>query len=207
MSNKRELNTREKRLLFLCLGTIFVIINVICFRGFSLQRKALTESIKHLTEEAADDKIWLNDRAFWAKRQDWLTKHMPYTDSTGRSQGQLLDELQNSALDAQLKVTNQVLHDEPTKETDFKEVSLSLRVRGDHDVLLRWLLSLQSPEKFEAIKSFDLQLDTRGKDKTPQAECNLTVARWFNPESSAEPQPAEVANPLAPPDPLGSAGQ
>jgi len=205
--SKRTLNTREKRLLLLCLGTIVIIVNVIFFRGFNLQRKALTESIKRLSDEAADDKIWLNDRAFWAKRQDWLTKHMPYTDSTGRSQGQLLDELQNTALDAQLKVSNQVLHDEPTKEADYKEVSLSIKVRGDHDVLLRWLLSLQSPEKFEAMKTFDLQLDTKGKDKTPQAECNLTVARWFNPESSAEPLPAEVANPLAPPDPLGSVSQ
>ena len=205
--NKRTLNTREKRLLILCVGTIIIIVNVIFFRGFNLQRKALTESIKRLTDEAADDKIWLNDRVFWAKRQAWLTQNMPFTDSTGRSQGQLLDELQNTALDDQLKVSNQVLHDEPTKETDYKEVSLSLKVRGDHDVLLRWLLKLQSPKKFEAVKSFDLQLDTKGKDKTPQAECNLTVARWFNPESTAEPQSTEVANPLAPPDPLGSPGQ
>jgi hypothetical protein len=42
---------------------------------------------------------------------------------------------------------------------------------------------MQSPEKFQAIKELQIQLDSRAKEKTPQALCNLTLARWFKPVS------------------------
>ena len=78
------------------------------------------------------------------------------------------------------------------EDSPYKEVSLSLRVSGDQEVLTRWLLTLQSPDKFVAIKGFDIQLDTKSKEKRPQAECNLTVAQWFNPESPETPSPTSA---------------
>ena len=200
---KRGFNQREKRLLTLCLGTVFIVINVLIVREFTLRRKALNDEFKRLTVQNQDNRAWLNDRPFWEKRLAWLDKHMPYTDSAGKSQGQLLEELQTTALDTDLKVTSQTLHESLILD-HCNEVSLSLRLRGDQDKMLRWLLTLQSPEKFTALKAFDLQLDTRGKEKTPQAECNITIARWFNPVAAAETPAPEVVNPLAVPDPLSA---
>ena len=203
----RSLNTREKVLLSICLGTIFIAANGLGFYEFFAQRKQYTDKIKRLSDQVEDDQSIISKRPLWEKRQGWLDKHMPYTDSTGRAQGQLLDELQNSALDSQLKVTNQTLHETvQTEGSGYTEISLSLKVAGDQEILTRWLLSLQSPEKFVAIKGFDLQLDTKSKEKRPQAECNLTVAQWFNPEPPANyvapGTPGSDVNPLSTPDPL-----
>ena len=145
----------------------------------------------------------MNDRALYAKRQAWLEKTMPHTASAGKAQGQLLEDLRTSALDVGLKVDNENPLDALALD-HANEVSVSLRLRGDQDTMLRWLLTLQSPEKFTAIKFIELELDSRAKEKTPQAQCNLTVARWFNPNpppgatpvAAPVPETPEVDNPL-----------
>jgi Type II secretion system (T2SS), protein M subtype b len=199
---KRSLNQREKRLLALCIGTIFIVFNVLIFREFGIRRKAMLASLEDMEQRVAINNGLISDRPVWEKRLAWLDTHMPYTDSAGRSQGQLLEDLQNAALDSELKITSQTLL-EPLALDHCNEVAVSLRVRGDQEKMMRLLLMLQAPDRFTAIKAFDLQLDTRSKEKTPQAECNLTVARWFNSEPppgtqpAAEPAPAEP-EPLSP---------
>lgn len=177
---KRRLNLRERRLLAACVLIIFLVLNVLAFREFSSRRKALNTSIAQLQDQSTSNHTWLKDRDSWDKRMKWLDANMPYTDSAGRSQGQLLEELQTSSLDAELKITGQTLL-EPLALDHCNEVALNIKVRGDQDKLLRWLLTLQSPEKFQAMKAFELEIDGKAKEKTPQAQCNLTLAQWFNP--------------------------
>ena len=110
---------------------------------------------------------------------------MPKTESLGRAQGQLLEEMQNAALDREIEVQQQTLL-EPVTTANFREVAVSLRLRGDQTKLLTWLGSMQSPEKFQAVKVFDFEIDRRAKEKTPQAVCNLTLARWFQPEGGLQ---------------------
>lgn len=201
---KRSLNVREKRLLFLCLGTIFLVGNGLALREFTAKRKGILGSLEQLAEQATVNQALLSDRAFHEKHRAWLDQHMPYTESAGRAQGQLLEYLQNAALDNELTISNQTLL-EPLELDHFNEVAVSIRIRGDQEKMLRWLLSLQSPERFQAIKSIDLELDSRAREKTPQAQCNLTVARWFNsepPPQAAVPAslPASIPAPATQPE-------
>jgi hypothetical protein len=64
-----------------------------------------------------------------------------------------------------------------------REVSVAVRLRGDQITVLQWLSTLQSPEKFQAIKLLDLEIDTKARMPTPQVICNLTLARWFKPDN------------------------
>jgi len=194
---KRSLNPREKRLLFLCLATIFIVVNVLAFREFTIRRKAVTTSLEQLSEQATSNQVWLSDRAFHEKRRGWLDKKMPYTQSAGRAQGQLLEDLQNAALENELTISNQTLL-EPLALDHCNEVAVSVRVRGNQEKMLRWLLTLQSPERFQAVKSLELELDSRAREKTPQAQCNLTIARWFNNEAPPEVAPVPASIPPAP---------
>jgi Tfp pilus assembly protein PilN len=187
----RILNQREKRLLFGCIAVILLATTALAYGWFEKQRKVLNTAIEALTEQTQENEEWLNQRGRWDKRMKWLEAKMPYTDSAGRSQGQLLEELQTSALDAELKITGQTLL-EPLALDHANEVAVNIKLRGDQDKMLRWLLVLQAPEKFQAMKAFELELDTKAKEKTPQAQCNLTIARWFNPnppeEGAAKPE-------------------
>ena len=198
---KRSLNQREKRLLLFCLATIFLVVNFLALREFTLRRADLTKSVQQLELQAKSNNGLLRERPFYEKRLAWLDKMMPYTDSAGKSQGQLLEDLQTAALDNELKITSQTLL-EPVELDHCNEVAVSIRIHGDQDKLMRWLLTLQSPEKFQAIKSFDLQPETKTKAKTPQAECNLTIARWFNSEAPANTAPAEPMKEPEPASPL-----
>jgi hypothetical protein len=201
---KRTFNTREKRLLFLCIGTIFLVGNFMALREFTTRRKALVTSLDDMKQQERANRMLLLDGPRMEKLDAWLDKSMPYTNSAGKAQGQLLDDLRNSALDMGLKTENE----NPLESVELShhnEVSVSLRVRGAQEVVISWLLTLQSPEKFTAIKSIELELDTRSREKTPQAQCNITVARWFNPKPPAgyqepvpapAPVPADNTNPL-----------
>lgn len=200
---KRTLNAREKRLLVACLLTLFLVGNALAIREFTSRRKELVDSHSKLEGQARSNQMWLNERPYWEKRLGWLEKNMPYTNSAGKAQGQLLEDLRNSALDAGLKVENETPL--ASLELDHKnEVSVSLRIRGDQEIMIGWLLTLQSPEKFTAVKAIELELDSRSREKLPQAQCNLTVARWFNPQpppgyeppAPPAPVPADVPNPL-----------
>ena len=177
----RTLNNREKQLLMICLGALVLVGTMILANVFLQKRSRLAAQIAALQNQRKENEVWLGDRPFWEKRKAWLNANMPTTDSLGRSQGQLLEELQNAALDRGIKITQQTPLDAVTT-ADYREISVNLRLYGDQGAILQWMATMQSPDKFQAVKALEFELDTRSKEKTPQAQCNLTVARWFKPE-------------------------
>lgn len=179
-----KLSTREKRLLVLCFGVLALMATMILANAFIQRRGAALSTLARLESELRDNQTWLSDQAYWEKHSAWLSENMPSTESLGRAQGQLLEEIQNAALDLQLEVERQTLL-EPVSQPSYREVSVNVRLEGDQDVILRWLATLQSPEKFQHIKQLEFELDTRARTPKPRAECNLTLARWFKPEAGS----------------------
>jgi hypothetical protein len=156
------------------------------------RRKAALAALSTLKEQEGLNLVWMNERPLYEKRLAWLEANMPYTASAGRSRGELLDDLQGSARDVGLKVDNE--NPQESFALDHaNEVSVSMRVRGDQETMIRWLLTLQAPDRFTVIKSIEMELDSRSKEKTPQVQCNITVARWFNPNPPAGGVPVEPA--------------
>ena len=178
----RTLSAREKNLLLLCAGVLVFMGLAIAGNMFIQRRAVAMKKIITLRTQKTQNDTWLADRKFQEKRRAWLAANMPATESLGRAQGQLLEDLQNQALDLGIAIQQQTLPEAVTTP-DYREVAVNLRVRGDQTVIMQWLAGMQSPEKFQAIKEIQIQLDSRAKEKTPQALCNLTLARWFKPES------------------------
>jgi len=179
-----KLNTREKRLLLLCFSVLGFMATVILVSSFMQRRTAALTQIERLETEIRENQTWLSDRDYWQTHAVWLAENMPSTESLGRAQGQLLEELQNSALDLQIRVERQTLL-EPVNTTNYREVSVNVRLYGDQTVILQWLASMQSPERFQHVKQLEFEIDTRARTPKPQARCNLTLARWFKPETNA----------------------
>ncbi len=178
-----KLSTREKRLLLLCFGVLGLMATMILANSFQQRRTALLATLARLETEIKDNETWLSDREYWQKHAEWLAANMPSTESLGRAQGQLLEEIQNAALDMQAQVERQTLL-EPVNQANYREVSVNVRLVGDQTTLLQWLATLQSPEKFQHIKELEFEIDTRARTPKPRARCNLTLARWFKPETS-----------------------
>jgi hypothetical protein len=176
-----KLSPRERRLLAGCFLVLGTMASVILLKEFLDQRTALQARLQALTTEQTNNGIWLQDRAFQEKRSAWISKTLPTSESLLSSGGTLLQDIQDSALDLQLTfVRNPTLND-PEKTAQYDEVSVQANFRGELSTLLSWLATLQSPERFLVIKRLEMELDSRAKEPTPHAFCNVTLARWFKP--------------------------
>lgn len=176
----RTLTSREKNLLWLCLGVLVLMGSMLLANTFLQRRAKVLARAAELAGQKKENEVWLSDREFWEKRGRWLDETMPVTESLGRAQGQLLEEMQNEALNRGIKVMQQSLPEFVTT-AEYQEAAVNLRLYGDQTRMLEWLAVLQSPERFQVVKELDFEIDTRSKEKTPQAQCNLTLARWFKP--------------------------
>jgi hypothetical protein len=175
------LTAREKKLLLACIGSLVLVGGMLAANEFLNRRRTALERITTLQNELDELKVLFDDRDFWNKRGKWLRETMPTTESLGQAQAKLLEDVQNDALDLELKVEQQRLL-EPSSNENYREVAVEVRLRGDQTTLLGWLASLQSPERFQAIKAIEFDIDMRAKEKTPQAICEMTLARWYKPE-------------------------
>lgn len=178
-----KLTPREKNLLMLCIGVLFFMAFAIATNSFLGRRKIALEKITTLQRQKKENDSWIKDRDFWQKRRLWLTNTMPSTESLGRAQGQLLEDIQNAALELGIIAEQPTLPPLAAPTLSHREVSVAVRLRGDQTTVLQWLATLQSPEKFQAIKLLDLEIDSKARMATPQVICNLTLARWFKPET------------------------
>jgi hypothetical protein len=182
------LTQREKNLLGACIAALVLMATFIILKQFLDRRTAALAKISALEAEKQENEGYLADRDFWDKRARWLRETMPTTESLGTAQAQLLEEIQNVALDYELQFQKQpVLLPESKDSKDnaavYREAAIEVRLRGDQPTVLGWLASLQSPEKFQAIKQVEIELDVKAKEKTPQVLCNLVLARWFKPDT------------------------
>lgn len=182
----RALNKREKWLLGLCLLTIFAVVNAFAVRAMVKALGGSGERIRELENRLADYEMWLEEAEQSAAKQKWLRIHLPRLDgSLGKAQGDLLQAMQDELFERKLEIERQNPQDIVRTEY-YTEVAVRLRVEGDEKAVIEWLTTLQSPEKFQVIKALELELDRRSREEEPQAECEITIARWFLPEGSAE---------------------
>jgi len=180
----RPLNSREKWLLGSCVAVIFLVANGFVARSVLSTLNGGKSKISTLENELADQEMWLEDAPKMEARERWLDGTMPVLgESTlGKLQGDMLQSLQDDVFDRKLKIEKQSLQD-IVKEAFYTEVAVRLTIRGAETEIIDWLAELQNPEKFQVIKAMELELDRRAKEDEPQAVCQITIARWFRPDS------------------------
>ncbi|MEM6916762.1 MAG: hypothetical protein AAF491_09375 [Verrucomicrobiota bacterium] len=166
---------------------IFIIGNAFAARSIIKNLRGSSDRIELLQNELADQMMWLDEAEMAEARVRWLDESMPTLDGTtlGKEQGDLLQQMQDEIFDRKLNIVQQSLQDIETTGF-YTEVSVRLRVRGNETDVIDWLISLQSPEKFIVIKAMELEIDLKAKEEEPQAVCEITIARWYSPQS-AEP--------------------
>jgi len=188
----------------LCLLSIFVVANLFAGRAVMRSLGGGQAKIVALKNELAENRMWLEEKELWDTRNEWMKANLPPSlaqqgKSVGNAQGELMQSLQNELFERKIRINRQSLS-EPVNSRFYDEVAVYLRIRGEAAVVSQWLSTLQSPEKFQVIKTLELELDGKAKEVEPQAECQITVARWFAPSNgeTAPPPPAEPETPAAP---------
>jgi hypothetical protein len=178
----RTLSTRERHLLVGCIIAVLAAGTTLLLTEFTDRNDALNKKINALKDEKASNDVWLQDRAFQTKRQAWLDAHLPSTESLGRAQGVLVDEITNQMLDLGIELQKTTPNLAVTN-ANYSEISATFDVRGETTKVLTWLAFLQSPEKFTVVKTLNLDPDSRAKEKMPMIVGKVTIARWFKPQA------------------------
>lgn len=191
----RSLTVREKWLLGVCFGVIFIVGNAFAARSLVKVLRGSDSKIETLKSTLADHEMWVEDAPKAEAREKWLNSTMPSMAgaSLGKLQGDLIQSLQDDLFERKLKIDQQSLQD-IVNSAFYTEVAVRLTVRGAETEVVEWLTTLQGPDKFQIIKSLELELDSKSKEIEPQAVCQITIARWYQPESG---EPLTSAEPAA----------
>jgi hypothetical protein len=183
-------------MLGLCLGVIFVVGNAFAARSVLKVLRGSDSKIAALKSTLDDHEMWVEETPKAEARERWLDANMPRMDGNtlGKLQGDLIQSLQDELFNRKLRIDRQSLQD-IVYGNHYTEVSARLEVRGAESDVIEWLTTLQGPDKFQIIKALEIELDTRSREVVPQAKCEITIARWFRPDSGEAP-PAESTPPL-----------
>lgn len=196
----RALTGREKWMLGLCIGVIFLVVNGFAARSVLKVLRGSDSKIATMKNTLADNEMWLDEAPKAEAREKWLAANMPKLgeNTLGKLQGDLIQSLQDEVYNRKLRIDRQSLQD-IVQNQFYTEVAVRIEVEGAEREVIDWLTTLQGPDRFQIIKELELELDTRSRELEPQAECEITIARWFHPDTG-EPLPVDetATDPPAP---------
>jgi hypothetical protein len=174
----RKWTKGEKRLLIilglavLLTGTFYLVTYLLDIEG------GLALKIRGLEASANTDQIWLREKQFWLDRKQWIDQKQPRVAAGAVPQSELLQSLTTSAQNHKLTIQEQSFTD--AKSTpNYQAVAVRLKLSGALEDVVRWLVEIQQPEKFQAVTNFSL----KSQEKPPAVDLELEVARWYSPHA------------------------
>ena len=165
---------RERRLLYIFLGAIFVLFNFFGVTYLVRKQGGLKTKLVNLGNERPEANSWLAEKDLWQQRKAWMDGKQPKLPTEGRAQSDLLGSIQTSARKQNITIMEQGFG-EPDTQPAYQEISMKLKVSGSLESITKWLVELQQPANFQAIPAMSLKSDSDAS----KVICELTVARWY----------------------------
>ncbi|MFY9986914.1 MAG: hypothetical protein WAK31_19295 [Chthoniobacterales bacterium] len=171
-------NKNEKRL-FIFLGLALFVMGTFYLVSYLLDiESGLALKIRGLEANANTDQVWLREKQFWLDRKKWIDQKQPKVAPGGVPQSELLQSLTASAQNHKLTIQEQGFAD--AKSTaNYQAVAVRLKLTGTLEDVVRWLVDVQQPDKFQAVTTFSL----KSQEKPPAVDLELEVARWYSPHA------------------------
>lgn len=172
----RALTAKEKRLLVVLLGALFVLVNVIGINTYLARLQGLKSAMVKLQGEAVENRVILEEGVVWLERAAWLAANQPADDvATTDDDAKFYEFVETSAKNAGLSYQRRDAGTVPHSDV-MAEVFDSSQVKGTMEALVKWLVQLQDPAAFRAIKQITIR-----SGEPPQVLAEVTVARWYRP--------------------------
>ena len=167
--SEKRLSTMLGLALFL-MGTFYLVSYLLDIES------GLSLTIRGLEANANTDQVWLREKQFWLDRKQWIAQKQPRVAAGAVPQSELLQSLTASAQNHKLTIQEQSFAD--AKSTaNYQAVAVRLKLTGTLEDIVRWLVEVQQPEKFQAVVNFSL----KSQEKPPAVDLELEVARWYSP--------------------------
>jgi hypothetical protein len=174
----RKWSKGEKRLSII-LGIAILLMGTFYLVSYLLDiESGLALKIQGLEANANTDQVWLREKQFWLDRKKWIDQKQPRVAPGTVPQSELLQALTTSAQNHKLTIQEQSFAD--AKSTpNYQAVAVRLKLTGTLEDVVRWLVEVQQPEKFQAVTNFSL----KSQEKPPAVDLELEVARWYSPHA------------------------
>jgi len=169
-----QLNPREKQLLTALFGAIFLAANLFLLLYLKKTRQSLNAELSDLAAQSTVADAWLAEGKLWQERRNWLEKVQPRFPSAEDAQTALQQRLQDAASALGLEVSKQLI-DPVESEAFYRQAAIRLQITGEMEKVVRWLVELQQPAKFQSVTDFSL----RSGKEAPTVICDLRVALWY----------------------------
>lgn len=177
----RALTAKEKRLLLVLLGAIFVLINVIGLNTYLARWQSWKNSLVQLQGQLVENRAILEVGGEWLERAAWLDANQPADDvATTDDDAKFYEFVETSAKNAGLTYQRREAGTVP-QDGLLAEVFDTSQVKGTMEALVKWLVQLQDPAAFRAIKQLSIR-----SGEPPQVVAEVTVARWYRPSGGDE---------------------
>lgn len=187
-----KLKPSEFRLLLLFSIVAFLLVNVYAFQQLTARHNALKVQEGQLIAKLRTADVYAREEADSLQKEAWLRSRVPVYGSQDIMKTYLLKFVEQRASSYGLVTEPQPR--EPELRDGYMRSVLEIKVSGAIEPILEFVYSLQDPEEFRSITSFDLK--SKPKDpKTLFAE--FTIEQWWNPDSpelvaSGEAVPVEM---------------
>ena len=171
--------TKGEKRLSIILGSALFLMGTFYLVSYLLDiENGLALKIQGLQANANTDQVWLREKQFWLDRKKWIDQKQPRVAAGAVPQSELLQSLTTSAKDHKLAIQEQSFAD--AKSTaNYQAVAVRLKLTGNLEDVVRWLVDVQQPEKFQAVTNFSL----KSQEKPPAVDLELEVARWYSPHA------------------------
>lgn len=167
----------------LLLGALFLLFNIVALKTFLNRRAAFRGHIVQLEAQLAQNRAILAQRGYWAERAQWLHANQPTDDITSvDDDNRFIEFVESSAKESGLTYTRRGGGPSPSEGRPYAEVYDASTVKGTMESLVKWLVRLQQPKDFRAIKQLRIK-----SGEPPEVIGDIEVARWYRPVEGDAP--------------------
>lgn len=192
-----KLKPSEFRLLLLFAIVAFVLANVYGYQMLASRHGEILKQRDLLEGRIKTAAVYEMAEGESLKMDAWLNQRVPVYGSEDQMKTFLLKFVEQRA--SSFSLVPELQPREPELRDGYMRSILEVKLSGTIDQILGLVFSLQDPEEFRAINSFDL----KSKPKEPKTLfAEFTIEQWWNPDSPALVESGAAAPAADPPPPV-----
>lgn len=172
-----RLTSRERLLVVLFGGTLFVLGNLMLFSSMTKRHARLTGDLVAKRSEIQSLKRLLSGGESGVERDAWLTANQPKLTNPGQAGVQLLEQIKEAARANEVLLDNQELGSVETKPVG-RTVSVQVGAKGSWTNTLKFMQALQQPDHFIVFENASLQVDPGNASRMA---CRFKISKWYAP--------------------------
>lgn len=175
------MSDREKRLLFLFLGVIFLLANFGALKLFYLPKlKEARSEATQLEESTEQAEMELESQSDLVDEVKWLEDYEGEPQTSQQAESELVQFVNREASNRRLEVKRRKIQNAITEEgLNYHRVRIELEVSGREQDLFGWIHQLNSPRDFRVVTM--IRMFPKRDDDT-QVDCQVVVEKWHVPQ-------------------------